>query len=132
MRLRLGSLLDDIAIQRELTNQGIDLAQRQRRGSFMFEIAADERILVNLDGERGRAGIVDRCHTVFPGQRKNALDAAHRHLPLLLIHRLREPADRRAGVSRPVEQLLRGQRRLLRAVFGKDAMRAARLTPVFP
>src|SRR6266852_6000966 len=130
LRLRFDSAFDDIAIQRELANQRIDLTQSERRRSFALEITANETIVVHLDLDRCRASIVHRGRAVFPGQCQNALNAAHSGLAVLRVHGLAQNADPIAGALSAPQQLLRRERCLLLAVFGKDAMCAARLTQV--
>src|SRR5258705_1521433 len=44
-----GATLEEIAVEGELADQGIDLAQRERRGGMALEVAADKLV--------GRAGV---------------------------------------------------------------------------
>src|SRR2546428_7274945 len=54
-----GATLEEIAVEGELADQGIDLAQRERRGGMALEVAADKLVgrgEVERDGAGGGDG----------------------------------------------------------------------------
>jgi hypothetical protein len=50
--------LDEVAVQRELTDQGVDLAQAQRHLRPPLQIAAHKAVLTDADFQGRGAGIV--------------------------------------------------------------------------
>ena len=56
----LGFVGDEIAVEGELTDDGIDLPDCERHRWLALEIAADEAILAGFDFQRGGAGSIDR------------------------------------------------------------------------
>ena len=99
MRLNLVPPFNDVAIQRELADQRIHLAQRKRRRAFPFEVAANEMVLEYLDFDRHGTGVVGRGRAKLFCAGKNALNAAHRFLPFLLVHGPAQKANPIAGVA---------------------------------
>src|SRR2546428_4298732 len=71
-----GATLEEVAVEGELADQGIDLAQRERRRRMALEVAADKlvgRAAVERDGAGGVAG----GGAVLAGGGQRPLDAAH-------------------------------------------------------
>src|SRR6058998_3216657 len=71
-----GATLEEVAVEGELADQGIDLAQRQRRGGMALEVAAD-KLVGRAEGERDGAegvGSVQRGGEL-PHERADGCDA---------------------------------------------------------
>src|SRR5207249_8328210 len=71
-----GATLEEIAVEGELADQGIDLAQREWRWRMALEVAADKlvgRAEVERDGARG----VDRGGAVRAGEGQQPLQSAY-------------------------------------------------------
>src|SRR5437016_1375031 len=105
-----GATLEEIAVEGELANQGIDLAQRERRRRMALEVAAGKLVRwaeVERDGARG----VDRRRAVLAGERQQPLDAAHGAQRIVRMERGRELPHVRTDRRGPGEELQgRGQR----------------------
>src|SRR5437667_10616448 len=71
-----GATLEEVAVEGELTDQRIDLAQRERRGRVALEVAADDLVARPGEVEGDGARAVDGGGPVFAGQGEQALDAA--------------------------------------------------------
>src|SRR5947199_9306486 len=71
-----GATLEEVAVEGELADQGIDLAQRERRRRMALEVAAD-KVVGRAEVERDGAGGVDRGGAVRAGEGQQPLDAAH-------------------------------------------------------
>src|SRR3989441_9013395 len=72
-----GATLEEIAVEGELADQGIDLAQRERRRRMALEVAADKlvgRAEIERDGARG----VHRRPAVLACQGEQALGGPDR------------------------------------------------------
>src|SRR5687768_16466555 len=91
----LGVEVDEIAVQRELTDERVDLTERQRWPTF--QITADKTVFVDAEFESGRAGILDSRYTELLRQRQHAKNAANPRLSLMSIDRFPECTDLRAG-----------------------------------
>src|SRR6266481_8308825 len=73
----LGSAtLEEVAVEGELADQGIDLAQRERRRRMALEVAAD-KLVGGAQVEGDGAGGVDGGRAVLAGEGQQPLDAAH-------------------------------------------------------
>src|SRR5439155_237851 len=71
-----GATLEEVAVEGELADQGIDLAQRERRRRMALEVAAD-KLVGRAEVERDGAGGVDGGGAVRAGEGQQPLDAAH-------------------------------------------------------
>lgn len=82
----LGFVVDQVAIESELADDGVHLAECEWGPAF--EPAADEAVRVGgqADFEGGSTGIVGECGAVLAGQSEQSLDAADGDDPLLAIH----------------------------------------------
>ena len=67
--------IDEIAVEGELADERIDLAERERRRRPALEIAAQEAIGRDAEVERGLGGVVDGGRAVLLGEREDAEDA---------------------------------------------------------
>src|SRR3989442_1480292 len=68
--------LEEVAVEGELADERIDLAERERRGRMALEVAADELVGGAAKVEGDGAGGVDGRDAVLAGEREHALDAA--------------------------------------------------------
>src|SRR6058998_2313864 len=99
-----GATLEEVAVEGELADQGIDLAQRERRRRMALEVPADKlvgRAEVERDGARG----VDRRRAVLAGERQQPLDAAHGAQRIVGMEQRGELPDVRADRRGPREEL---------------------------
>ena len=97
-------LIDEVAIERELANERVDLLERERRGGPPFEIAAEKAIGRDLELERRFGGVVGRRRPVLLGEREDAEDAAHAGGALVVVDVGADRVEMRAGVARPREE----------------------------
>jgi hypothetical protein len=74
--LRAG--LNEIAVQRELAEKRIDLAQIQRELGTVLQIAAHEVIFTRACFQGHRAGVLRGGDAILFGHRQHAENAAHR------------------------------------------------------
>src|SRR5260370_42660096 len=95
----LGALFNQVAVLREFTNQGIDLAQAEWQLRAMFQIAAHEAGGGRAYFECGSAGVLGRGHPIFLGYAEQTQNAADGQRPLALIPNV---AELPAGKARPV------------------------------
>src|SRR5882724_3910801 len=65
-----GATLEEVAVEGELADQGIDLAQRERRRRMALEVAAD-KLVGRAEVERDGGG------AVLAGEGQQPLDATH-------------------------------------------------------
>src|SRR5262245_4598466 len=91
------SAIDEIAVERELANERIDLAQRERHRRPAFEIAPDEAIGGHAVIERGLGSIFDDRRPMLLRQGEDAEDAADAGRALVLMDVIADGADRSAG-----------------------------------
>src|SRR2546426_3644385 len=71
-----GATLEEVAVEGELADQGIDLAQREQCRRMALEVAAD-KLVGRAEVERDGAGGVDGGGAVRAGEGQQPLDAAH-------------------------------------------------------
>src|SRR2546426_9452946 len=71
-----GATLEEVAVERELADERIDLAERERCRRMALEVAAD-KLVGRAEVERDGAGGVDRGGAGFAGEGQQPLDAAH-------------------------------------------------------
>ena len=77
----LRATFDEIAIERELADEWIDLAQAQRQLRIAFQVAAYEAVFACARFQSQGASVIGGGHAVLLGQvREHAQDAAHRSL----------------------------------------------------
>src|SRR5262249_30240767 len=130
-RLRRGScrvsclLVDEIAVQAELPDERIHLAQREGNGGSALQISAQEAIARRAQLEGGLGRVFDDRRAVLPGQGEYSQDAAHPHLAVASVDLFAQSADVAAGAVGAVEQSLGALRRAARQVALLDAMLAA-------
>lgn len=115
-----------IAAERELANERIDLAQRQRQRRPTFQISAEEAIGGHGEIEGGLGGIFDDGRLVLLRECEDAQDAADPGRALMLMNVIADRADRGAGVMGGSVQRDRLRGTPTRAVGVLDAMPAAR------
>src|SRR5260370_10828685 len=80
--LLLCSLMDQIAVLHQFTDQRIDLVQAERELWLALEVATHKVVLVHAHFQRRRASLIDHCRTELLSQRKHTQDAPHTDLPL--------------------------------------------------
>src|SRR5215471_10266793 len=102
MVLLLGFVIDEIAVKRELTDQRIDLTERQRWPAF--QITAKKTVLVNTEFECGSTSILNRSHAELLGQGKHAEDAANARFSFVVVDGFAEEADLRSNTCRTRQQ----------------------------
>ena len=79
-------MIDEITIEGELTNERIDLAERQRRRQTPFEVAPQEAIGRHTEIERGLRGILKDRRPVLLRQREYAEDATDARFPFVTVN----------------------------------------------
>jgi len=126
----LGSSFNEIAVQRELADQRIDLAQAQRQLRVVFQIAAHEFVFASASFQSHRTGVVGGSDAVLLRQREHAQNLAHGDLSVVAMKGLTQLADVSPGFFRSREQLLRRKRSAAGAIFVFDPMPAAFLPQV--
>src|SRR5437899_2338360 len=99
-----GATLEEVAVEGELADQGIDLAQRQRRGGMALEVTAD-KLVGWAEGERDGAGGVDGGRAVPTREREESLDAPHAAQRIVGMEQGGELPDMRADRGGPREEL---------------------------
>src|SRR5262245_31451520 len=125
MLVLLVSVVNEVAIHGELSNERIDLPQGQPQLRSALQVAAHEAVFRDADFQSRCAGVIDGSHAVFLGQREYAQDTAHSCLPVKLIHGLAERADLSSCSLGSLEKLLRAQRSALGAILVENAMAAS-------
>src|SRR5579863_836403 len=126
--LLTSSIFDEIAVQRELADQWINLTQTQRQLRVVLQVAAHEVVFARACFQGHGAGVIGGSNAVLFGQRQHAQDAAHRNLTMFPVHGSAQRSDMRSCFFGAVEQLFGGQRSSLRTIFVLDPMAAALLT----
>src|SRR6266853_3898094 len=126
--LLTSSVFDEIAVQRELADQRINLTQTQRQLRVMFQVAAYEVVFARTRFQSHRAGIIGGSNAVLFCKRQHAQDAAHRNLAMFPVHGAAQRSDMRACFFGAMEQLFGGQRGSRRTILVLDPMAAALLT----
>src|SRR5437773_782552 len=126
MVLLLDFGVDEIAVQRELTDERIDLAECHRWSAL--QITTHKAVFVDVQFERGSAGIFGSRGAEFLCKREHAENATNADLALLVMDRRAECADVSSGAGRARQQLSRREGGLLGIVFRTDAMQAALLS----
>ena len=89
-------MLDEIAVQGELADERIDLAEREGQRRLPLQVAAQEAVRHHTEFERGAGGILDDGWAVFLRQGKDAEDAADGDGPVVLMQVVAERADGRS------------------------------------
>src|SRR2546426_2135553 len=97
----LGSAIDPIAVMGELADQRVDLLERERQLRLALEVALDEAVVREMEGERRRTRVVDAGDPVALAQREQAEDATHADLTVLAMDRLAHGSDVLSRASRP-------------------------------
>src|SRR5206468_2436596 len=75
MKRLLGSAIDEIAVVGELANQRVDLLERERQLWLALEVAFDEAVVREIEGERRRTRVLDARDPVALAQREHAEEA---------------------------------------------------------
>jgi hypothetical protein len=128
----LGSVFNQVAVESQLANERIDLAQAERRRRAPFQVTPHETVFAHAQFERRRTGLVHGGRSVFLGQRKHAQDAAQRHRSFAVVHISAQRTDVPSGLLGSMQLLLRGRRDAFGQVLIFDAMAAALLANVLP
>src|SRR5262249_10684143 len=119
------SAIDEIAVERELPNERIDLAQRQRHGWSAFEIATDEAIRGHAEIDSRLGGVFDGGGTVFACEGEHAEDAADTGRTVVPVDVIADGTDRQAGLMGSAEQGQRFRGRATGAIGILDATPSA-------
>src|SRR6266436_1883880 len=90
---------DEVAVQGELADQGIDLPQTQWQFWITLQVAAHKVVIADAHFQSCGAGIVNGCGAVLLGQRQHAQDAAYRNLAVLVVHPTAERPDVQSGFA---------------------------------
>jgi hypothetical protein len=88
----LGAGLNEIAVERELTDERIDLAEMQRQLRTVFQVAAHEMVFRRACFQGHGAGVLRGRYAILLGHREHAQDAAHRDFPVIAMQALAECA----------------------------------------
>ena len=94
----------------EVADEGIDLAQGERRGGLPLEVAPDEAVGGDVELEGRGAGVVDRGRAVLLREGEDAEDAPDAGLAVVAVDRRAQRADVGAGARGAREQRQRGGR----------------------
>ena len=125
-----GATLEQVAVEGELTDQRIDLPEREGRGRMALEVAADDLIAGPGEVEGDGARAVDGRGPVRAGEGEEALDAPDGAERILGVERRGELADIRADSGGAGEELEGRGRRPCRPVVGVLAVLAEMLALV--
>ena len=123
--------IDEIAVERELTNERVDLLQREGRRRAAFEIAAEEAVARDLELERRFRGVIRSDGAVFLCQGEHAEDAPHPGGALVLVDVGADGVEMRPGVAGARQQRQGGRGRAGRTIGVGDSMPAAGAAHVF-
>src|SRR6202051_4269793 len=126
----LGFVFDEVAVQRELTDQRIDLAQAQRHLRVALQVAAHKTVIADAHFQGGGTGPLDAGSAVLLYQRQHALNSAHHGFSVLAVHPAAKRSDLRSSLVGAAQQGERAQRRMFGAVFIFDPMASAHLAQV--
>ncbi len=96
--------IDEIAVEGELTNQGVDLAEGERHRRATFEIASEKTIRRHAELESRCGGIFDDRGAMLLRQCEHAEDATDSCLTLVSLYVLADGAHRGADAERGFEQ----------------------------
>ena len=92
--------IDEIAIERELADERIDLAQGQRQRRTTVEIFPEEAVGRDTEVEGGLGGVVDDGGAMLARERKDAEDPADAGGAVVLMDVVADDADGRPGALR--------------------------------
>ena len=130
--LLLGLARDHVAVVGEVTDERIDLAEREGHRRVPLEVAPHEAVVGDLQLQRRGAGVVDGGGAVFLDQGEDPEEAAHAGLPVPAMEGLAERADVGPGAGGLREQRQRGGRGARRPIRGVDRVAPRRLAAVLP
>ena len=114
----------------EVTDERVDLAEREGRRRVPLEVAPDEAVVSDLQLQRGGAGALDRRGAMLFDQPEDTQDTADPELAVAAMDRGAELADVGAGARGLREQRQRGGRGARRAIRGVDRVVPGRLAAV--
>src|SRR2546430_3394160 len=126
-----GATLEEVAVEGELADQGIDLAERERRRRMALEVAADDLVGAAAEIKRDGTGVVDGRGAMFAGERQQALDAPDGAQGIVGVEAGGELADVGADRRRARQEREGARRRAPRAGLGGFAVAARMLALVF-
>ena len=118
-------MIDEIAVEGELPDQGIDLAQRKWSGRSAVERAPQKAGGGHAEVQRRRGGVLDGGRPVLFDEGEHAEDAPDADGPVMLVDVLAEGANAGPGPRGAGEQREGGAGRPRRPVRVVDAMPAA-------
>jgi len=119
------SLVNEVAIEGELTDEGIDLFEGQRPSRAPLEIGADESVRRGARVESDFGRVVDGGTTMLLGQVQHSLDAPQPGLAIATVHLLAEQSDVRACGAGAPQQIQRGGWRAGGPILLVDTMPAS-------
>jgi hypothetical protein len=122
--------IDEIAVVGELTDQGIDLLERERRCGLALEEAAHEAVGGELELQGCGAGLVDGGGPMLLDQGEHAQDAPHTGFAFPTVDGLAQGPHVVAGAAGSGEELQRRGGRALGAVLLAQAAPAPLLAHV--
>lgn len=91
-------MFDEVAIDGQLADQRVDLAQGQRQGRAPLEVAPHEAVLGSAHVESQRGGIFDHGHAVLLHQSEHAEDVPDAKVAAGAVDTRAELADVLTGV----------------------------------
>ena len=121
--------LEEVAVEGELPDERIDLAERERHGRMAFEIAPDE-LVGGAEVEREGTRVLDGGRAVGARQGEEPLDAPDGPERVVGVERRREGADVGADRGRPRQEREGGRGGAPRPVVGVFAIAAGMLALV--
>ena len=86
-----------IAVEGQLPDEGVDLAQREGRDGPAVEVAPQEAVGGHAEFEGGGGSLFGDGGTVLPGEGEDAEDAADPGGPVVTVDVVADGGDRRAG-----------------------------------
>ncbi len=119
-------MIDQVAVQRELSDEGIDLSQRQRDGRPSLDVLADEAVRKGAHLKRRLRGLIDDGDTMFLGQGEDPEDLPDAMSAVMRVEIAAERADRWSRGGRAAEQRQGRGRCSRRLIADLDAMPATR------
>src|SRR5215467_5689076 len=103
----LGALFNQVAVLREFTNQGIDLAQAEWQLRAVFQIAAHEAEVGRAYFKCRSTGVLGRSYAIFLGYAEQTQNAADGQRTSALIQHRAELAEVETSLVGAREQVLR-------------------------
>ena len=123
--------IDEIAVEGELSDEGIHLAQGERGRRESFEVDADEAVAGRAQFECGLGGRIDDGQAVLSGQSQDAQDATYTRFTIAAVDLVAQGADVGAGAVGALQQAFGAPWRARGTILVLDAVPASVGAQVF-